>query len=163
VSLKILFVCMGNICRSPTAEAVMRSMTQRAVPRMALEIDSAGTHGYHVGEPPDERSQRIAAAHGIDMSPLRARLLVPADFARFDRILVMDRTNLAEAHRLAPATAPCRPELLLDVLPAQALREVPDPYGGGPRQFENVFRLIEQAAGALLGQLRASQPVSVSH
>src|SRR6202050_344514 len=100
--VRILFVCMGNICRSPMAEAVFRSLAQRDWPDLAVEADSAGTHDYHVGHAPDARAQRVAAAHGIDMSALRARLLTAADFERFDWILVMDRQNLQAARLLAP-------------------------------------------------------------
>src|ERR1700689_5221538 len=88
--VRVLFVCMGNICRSPTAEAVFRSLAQHSWPYLAVESDSAGTHGYHVGRPPDERAQRVARAHGIDMSGQRARAVRAADFVRFARILVMD-------------------------------------------------------------------------
>jgi protein-tyrosine phosphatase len=157
VPARILFVCMGNICRSPTAEAVFRSLAQRSWPDLAVESDSAGTHGYHVGRPPDERAQRVARAHGIDMSALRARALRAEDFDRFDRILVMDRQNQKAALALAPSRQRHRVGLLLDYAPQLALREVPDPYYGDLADFERVFDLSEQAARGLLQSLASGR------
>ena len=141
---------MGNICRSPTAEAVFRAVAVRAAPTLRIEADSAGTHDYHVGAPPDPRAQRVAAFHGIDMSRLRARLLSADDFERFDYVLVMDRNNLSVARCLAPPQRQNRIQLLLDYAPQQPLREVPDPYYGGEADFELVFELAQQAAHGLL-------------
>jgi len=151
--LRILFVCMGNICRSPTAEAVFRSLAQRTRPDLVVECDSAGTHSYHVGHPPDLRAQRVARTHGIDMSGQRARVLQGEDFDRFDRILVMDLQNHKAALALAPPNRGQRVRLLLDYAPQLGLREVPDPYYGGPADFERVFDLSEQAARGLLQSL----------
>jgi protein-tyrosine phosphatase len=145
---------MGNICRSPTAEAVFRSLVERTGSELKIEADSAGTHDYHVGDPPDLRAQRVAAAHGIDMSQLRARLLVREDFERFDRILVMDRQNLDAAQLLAPAAYRNRVQLLLEYAPQQSLREVPDPYYGARSDFEQVFHLTQVAAEGLLQSVR---------
>jgi len=153
VPARILFVCMGNICRSPTAEAVFRSLALRSWPDLAVESDSAGTHGYHVGRPPDERAQRVARAHGIDMSAQRARALQAEDFDRFDHILVMDQQNHSAALALAPPGRRDRVRLLLDYAPQLALREVPDPYYGDLTDFERVFDLSEQAARGLLQSL----------
>ncbi len=159
---RVLFVCMGNICRSPTAEAVFRELVRRKAPHAGIEVDSAGTHDYHIGDPPDWRS--IAAAHrrGIDMWSLRARLLLPEDFQRFDLLLVMDERNRSDALERAPRAhgepmpqAAGRLRLLLDYAPEQALREVPDPYYGGPADFERVLDLIEVAARGLLAALTA--------
>jgi protein-tyrosine phosphatase len=150
----VLFVCMGNICRSPTAEAVFRSLVERTAPDLKVEADSAGTHDYHVGDPPDPRTQRVAAVHGIDMSRLRARLLVREDFDRFDRILVMDLQNLEAARRLAPPARRDRVQLLLDYAPQQPLREVRDPYYGISADFERVFHLLRLAAEGLLQSVR---------
>jgi protein-tyrosine phosphatase len=155
--VRILFVCMGNICRSPTAEAVFRSLAQRHWPDLAVESDSAGTHGYHAGHPPDERAQRVARAHGIDMSAQRARALLAQDFDRFDRILVMDLKNQTAAVALAPPRLRHRVRLLLDYAPQLALREVPDPYYGELADFERVFDLSEQAARGLLQSLASGR------
>ena len=151
---RILFVCMGNICRSPTAEAVFRALASRMDPKLAIEADSAGTHDYHVGDPPDPRSQRVAASHGIDMSTLRARKLTAHDIERFDWILVMDRQNLDAVRAMAAPELRDRVQLLLDHAPEQGLREVPDPYYGGTADFELVFQLTQQAALGLLKFLR---------
>jgi protein-tyrosine phosphatase len=156
--LRVLFVCMGNICRSPIAEGVFRWLAPRLRPDLAVEADSAGTHGYHVGRPPDVRAQRVARAHGIDLSVLRARQLVAQDFERFDQILVMDRRNHDAAMALAPPRRRDRLALLLDYAPQLALREVPDPYYGGLSDFEQVFQLSEQAARGLLQSLAAPTP-----
>ena len=141
---------MGNICRSPTAEAVFRAGAARAAPKLTIETDSAGTHDYHIGDPPDPRAQRVAARHGIDMSNLRARLLSTEDFERFDYVLVMDRHNLRTARDFAPLQRRDRIQLLLDYAPQQPLREVPDPYYGSEADFELVFELAQQAAHGLL-------------
>jgi protein-tyrosine phosphatase len=158
VPLRLLFVCMGNICRSPIAEGVFRWLAPRVRPDLAVEADSAGTHGYHVGRPPDERAQRVARAHGIDLSVLRARQLVAHDFDRFDQILVMDRRNHDTAMALAPPERRERLRLLLDYAPRVGLREVPDPYYGELSDFELVFQLSQQAARGLLQSLAAPPP-----
>ncbi|HEX4024953.1 MAG TPA: low molecular weight protein-tyrosine-phosphatase [Steroidobacteraceae bacterium] len=152
--VRVLLVCMGNICRSPTAEAVLRSLAARLAPDLAIEIDSAGTHGYHIGQPPDARAQEVARGRGIDMSGLRARQLVLQDFERFDWILVMDRDNHAATCLLAPPQHHHRVRLLLEFAPQLPLREVPDPYYGGVADFERVFELTEQAGRGLLQALR---------
>jgi protein-tyrosine phosphatase len=159
---RVLFVCMGNICRSPTAEAVFRELVRREAPQAGIEIDSAGTHDYHVGDPPDRRAIAAARRRGIDMSALRARLLLPEDFERFDLLLVMDERNRGDALARAPgaARAPApgaaeRLRLLLDYAPGQAWREVPDPYYGSAADFERVLDLIEVAAQGLLDALTA--------
>jgi protein-tyrosine phosphatase len=155
--VRILFVCMGNICRSPMAEAVFRSLAQRDWPDLAVEADSAGTHDYHVGHAPDARAQRVARAHGIDMSALRARQLQVEDFDRFDLIPAMDLQNRTDALKLAPRKRRHRLRLLLDYAPQLAVGEVPDPYYGELSDFERVFDLSEQAARGLLQSL-AAQP-----
>jgi protein-tyrosine phosphatase len=156
---RVLFVCMGNICRSPTAEAVFREFVRREAPQAGIEVDSAGTHDYHVGDPPDRRSIAAARRRGIDMSPLRARLLLPEDFERFDLLLAMDERNRRDALACAPrAAAPGAAErlrLLLDYAPGQAWREVPDPYYGSTADFERVLDLVEAAAQGLLDALTA--------
>ncbi len=152
--IRILFVCLGNICRSPTAEAVLRAVASREAPELEIEIDSAGTAGYHVGESPDRRSQAAARRRGYDMSGLRARILTPEDFERFDFILAMDRNNIAQLQRRAPAAARERVRLFLEFAPEADAAEVPDPYYGGPNGFEQVLDLVEAAARGLLRHLR---------
>ena len=152
--VRLLFVCLGNICRSPTAEAVVRALAALEAPELGVEVDSAGTAGYHVGEAPDPRMRAAAARRGYDLEALRARIVEPADFERFDLILAMDRENLAVLHRRAPEQARERVRLFLEFSPDAEPREVPDPYYGGPNGFEEVLDLVEAAARGLLGYLR---------
>lgn len=151
---RVLFVCLGNICRSPTAEAVFRELLRREPAGLAVEVDSAGTHGYHAGEPPDARAIAAAARRGIDMSELRARMVEPADFERFDLVLAMDEQNLRRLHRLAPAEHRHRLRLFLEYAPGLGRRDVPDPYYGGETGFEEVLDLVEAASRGLLAALR---------
>lgn len=150
---RILFVCMGNICRSPTADGVMRA--KLAAAGLDIEVDSAGTHGWHVGAPPDERSQAHARRRGYDLSPLRARQLVAQDFERFDLVLAMDADNLAQAEALCPPDRRHRLKLLLDYAPHLGRRHVPDPYYGGAAGFDEVLDLVETACDGLVAALRA--------
>ncbi len=152
--MRILFVCLGNICRSPTAEAVVRSIAALEAPELDLELDSAGTSGYHIGNPPDPRMCAAAARRGYSLEALRARVVEPGDFDRFDLILAMDRENLAVLHRRAPEPARERVRLFLEFAPQAEPQEVPDPYYGGPNGFEEVLDLIESAARGLLTHLR---------
>ena len=152
--MRILFVCLGNICRSPTAEAVLRALAAREAPELGLEVDSAGTAGYHVGEPPDPRMRAAAARRGYDLEALRARIVEPGDFERFDLILAMDRENLAVLHRRVPEQARERVRLFLEFSPQREPEEVPDPYYGGPNGFEEVLDLVEATARELLGYVR---------
>jgi protein-tyrosine phosphatase len=152
--VKILFVCLGNICRSPTAEVVFRAVASREAPDLDLEIDSAGTAGYHVDEPPDRRTRQAASRRGYDMSALRARVVEPKDFEYFDLILAMDRENLRALERRAPAHAHDRLRLFLEFAPEAGVSEVPDPYYGGPNGFEDVLDLIEAASRGLIEHLR---------
>lgn len=155
--MRILFVCLGNICRSPTAEVVFRSVASREAPELVLEVDSAGTAGYHVGALPDRRTRQAAARRGYDMSALRARVVEAEDFERFDLILAMDRENLRALERRAPAQARDRLRLFLEFAPEAGISEVPDPYYGGPNGFEDVLDLIEAASRGLVEHLRRSQ------
>jgi protein-tyrosine phosphatase len=145
---------MGNICRSPTAEAVLRDYVQRHAPDAGIEIDSAGTHDYHVGEPPDSRAQKAAARRGLDLSGLRARKVEPGDFERFDLIVAMDEMNRAALLERSPVAYHERIRLLLEFAPAADSREVPDPYYGGAAGFELVLDLAEEAARGLLEEVR---------
>jgi len=149
---RILFFCMGNICRSPTAEGVMRA--KLAAAGLDVEVDSAGTHGYHIGDPPDERSQAHAKRRGYDLSPLRARQLLAEDFDRFDLVLAMDDANLAHARRLCPPARRERLKLLLDYAPHTGRAHVPDPYYGGAPGFEEVLDLVEAGCDGLIAEVR---------
>jgi len=152
--MRILFVCLGNICRSPTAAGVLRALATREAPELSLEVDSAGTAGYHIGEPPDPRTRQAAARRGYDLTQLRARIVEPRDFERFDLILAMDRENLRALQHRAPETAHERLRLFLEFAPSGGPEEVPDPYYGGPNGFEEVLDLIEAATRGLLAHLR---------
>lgn len=152
--VKVLFVCLGNICRSPTAEGVFRDVVQRAGLDRHIEIDSAGTHAYHVGAPPDRRAQQAAQRRGIDLSSLRGRKAVRADFERFDFILAMDEENLENLLAICPEGQESKAQLFLDYAPHRPEREVPDPYYGGDAGFERVLDMIEEAAQGLLAEIR---------
>src|SRR5215472_1680864 len=129
--MRILFVCLGNICRSPTAEGVLRALAAREAPELSIEVDSAGTAAYHAGEPPDPRTRQAAARRGYDLTAQRARIVEPLDFERFDLILAMDRENLRTLQRRAPPGAQERLRLFLEFAPEPGPAEVPDPYYGG--------------------------------
>jgi len=150
---RVLMVCMGNICRSPTAEVVLRQKLRERGLDALIEVDSAGTHAYRAGDPPDERSQRHALRRGYDLSPLRARLVTDADFERFDLILAMDWDNL----ELLASQCPAAHHGKLGRLTQHARRfdsaVVPDPYMGGPAGFERVLDLLEDACDGLADHL----------
>ena len=151
--IKILFVCMGNICRSPTAEGVFRQYLRRYRLEGRVEVDSAGTHGYHVGESPDPRTQRAAAARGYDLSSIRARKVAPADLEYFDLILAMDRNNLDALKRISPPEALKRIQLFMSYAQNFDDEEVPDPYYGLGHGFDLVIDMVEDAAQGLLESL----------
>ncbi len=151
----VLFVCMGNICRSPLAEGVFRRLVETRAPGIPIRVDSAATHAYHIGEPPDRRAQRAALARGFDISRQRARLVDRGDFARFDYVLAMDRDNLQALDVMAREVPARRAELalLMDYAPATVVGrglDVPDPYYGGVEGFERVIDLAEVGARGLL-------------
>ena len=152
--IKVLFVCMGNICRSPTAEAVFRHFVENAGLAEQILTDSAGTHDYHVGDPPDLRTQLAAQQRGYDLGSLRGRQVEPGDFRRFDYVLAMDRTNLGILQRIAPPDSDMPAKLFLEYARHHAEREVPDPYYGGSDGFERVLDMVEDAAQGLLQEIR---------
>ena len=145
---------MGNICRSPTAEAVFRHYVENAGLSEHILIDSAGTHDYHIGDAPDLRAQRAAQQRGYDMGSLRGRQVEESDFRRFDYVLAMDCANLAILHRLAPPADDAQVRLFLEYARHHAEREVPDPYFGGADGFERVLDMVEDAAEGLLQHIR---------
>ena len=151
----LLFVCMGNICRSPTAEGVFRKIWLERAPELRLWLDSAGTHAYHIGNPPDPRSQRAALRRGVDLSDLRARRVQPEDFERFDLVLAMDHANVEILQDIAPQEYRERIRLMLEFAPDSGKVEVPDPYYGGANGFEYVLDLVEEASAGLLEHVRA--------
>ncbi|NJN45840.1 MAG: low molecular weight phosphotyrosine protein phosphatase [Candidatus Competibacteraceae bacterium] len=152
---RVLFVCMGNICRSPVAEGLFRHLLQNAGLTEVVGVDSAGTHSYHEGAAPDERSQATASRRGVDLSTLRARRVVPEDFDLFDYVLAMDRANYQDLLSLCPRSElQDKIRLFMDYAPDRLEREVPDPYYGGLGGFERVMDLVEEAAQGLLLQLR---------
>lgn len=147
---RVLFVCMGNICRSPLAEGIARVRAQSGHP--ALGFDSAGTEAYHVGEPPDPRARALARRRGMPVDDLRARQVVPEDFLRFDVILAADRTNLRRLKQVRPPLASAELDLLLPWSGHVDCDEVPDPYYGQARDFERVFDLLDAAMPGLLAR-----------
>ena len=155
--LRLLMLCMGNICRSPMAEGALRARLQAAGLAGEVEVDSAGTGGWHVGNPPDPRAIATAAAHGADIAMLRARKLVVEDFDRFDWILCADRGNLAHAQARRPLTSHGRPMLLLEWVGRRVRREVPDPYTGGPRDFARAWALVDDAAVRIVERVRTGR------
>lgn len=152
--VRVLFVCLGNICRSPTAEGVLRQLAATEAPELHLEVDSAGTADYHIGAAPDVRSQRAAQRRGIDLSGLRARQVLAEDFRRFDFIFAMDRQNLRELEALRPKDSSATLGLFLEYAPRGSSLEVPDPYYGGPAAFEEVLDLTTAAARGLIAELK---------
>lgn len=152
--VKVLFVCMGNICRSPTAHALFRQLVEDEGLEQAIKIDSAGTHAYHVGEAPDRRSAAKALSMGIDMSDLRARQAVPEDFYEFDYVLAMDADNYANLQAICPAGYESRLGMFLDFAKEYSTNEVPDPYYGGASGFDHVFDLVDSGSRGLLEDIR---------
>jgi protein-tyrosine phosphatase len=150
----VLFVCMGNICRSPTAHGVMRQLLHEQGTDVSVQLDSAGTHAWHVNEPPDPRSMQAALSRGVDISDLRARAVEISDFKKFDLILAMDQDNLTMLKRIQPKGSKAHLELMLHFASYADTGEVPDPYYGGSNGFERVLDLLEDASRGLLTELR---------
>jgi len=154
----VLFVCLGNICRSPTAHGVFRDLVEKENLSASIRVDSAGTSGWHIGEPPDRRATAAAAKRGYQLSDLRGRQCSPSDFLEFDYILAMDEDNLAALESLRPASFEGVLSLFLDFSAQSQLREVPDPYYGGVRGFEDVLDLVEDACQGLLTHIKQQRP-----
>lgn len=150
----VLFVCLGNICRSPTAHGVFETMVKEAGLAQQVTIDSCGTGSWHIGQPPDERTQKAALARGYDLSHLRARRLEEDDFKHFDYIIAMDTRNLADAMKMAPDNYAGNIQLFMDYAPEESAMEVPDPYYGNEDGFEHVLHLIETASTGLLNRIK---------
>ena len=153
--VKVLFICLGNICRSPTAQGVFEALLQREGLADRIQVDSAGTQAYHVGEPPDARAQQAALRRGVDLSGQRARRVRPGDFLEFDYILAMDRSNYDDLRSVSHPDYEERVRLFLEFASASGVQDVPDPYYGGAQGFERVLDLIEEAAEGLLADIRA--------
>lgn len=151
--MKILLLCLGNICRSPMAEGALRARVEASPLAGRVQLDSAGTGGWHVGEPPDRRAIACARGHGVDIGGLRARQLDAGDFHDFDWILCADQQNLHDARRLAPEGVEERAALLLDWAGLQPMGEVPDPYTCGTTEFEMTWQLVDSAAQAVVARL----------
>ena len=151
---RVLFVCMGNICRSPTAEGVFKSVVENAGLADRIISDSAGTGDYHIGEAPDPRAQSAALGRGYDLSPLCARQVNLRDFSEFDHVLAMDEANLRQLKRLCPPEHTGKVKLFMEFAGEGTAREVPDPYYGGAQGFERVLDMVEQASNGLLEHLR---------
>ncbi|MCX2523678.1 low molecular weight protein-tyrosine-phosphatase [Larsenimonas rhizosphaerae] len=156
--IRVLFVCLGNICRSPTAEGVFRSKVAQAGLAEHILIDSCGTGDWHVGQPPDPGARRAAADRGLSLDDLRARQLDDSDFERFDWILAMDSANLRDIKRRSPPHARARIALFLPFAPRLDVTDVPDPYGEGNEAFDQVYALVDQASDAFLNELQRMAP-----
>jgi len=153
--IRVLFVCLGNICRSPTAHGVFQSLVDQAGLRDKVFVDSAGTAAWHIGKSPDTRSMVHAERRGYDLSPLRARQAVEADFDQFDYVLAMDKENLSNLQAICPHGAKTAPQLFLyEFSKSFDELEVPDPYYGGEAGFEHVLDLVEDACDGLLADIK---------
>ncbi|MDH5766716.1 MAG: low molecular weight phosphotyrosine protein phosphatase [Gammaproteobacteria bacterium] len=152
--VKVLFVCMGNICRSPTSEGVFKQLVIDSGLAEKIHIDSAGTHAYHVGHPPDNRAQAAARNRNIDLSSQRARKVQSSDFHEFDYIIAMDDSNIADLEYICPEDQKEKLHLFLNFAENITAREVPDPYYGGEQGFESVLDMVEQASTGLLNSIQ---------
>ncbi len=153
--IRVLMVCMGNICRSPTAHGVFETMVKEAGLADRIEVDSAGTHAYHVGNPPDRRAQETALRRGFDLSAQRARRAVSEDFEIFDYVLAMDQDNYHGLCAICPRGKEDRLHLFMDFATEFSSREIPDPYYGGDDGFEKVFDMVEAASRGLLLEIQS--------
>ena len=153
--VSVLFVCLGNICRSPTAEGVFRHLVQLEGHENWISTDSAGTHAYHIGEQPDHRAQQTARSRGVDLSDLRGRKAIKNDFEEFDYVLAMDDDNYQTLESICPAGLEDKLSLFLDFSKEYSETQVPDPYYGGDQGFEHVFDLVESASRGLLEDIKS--------
>ena len=153
----VLFVCLGNICRSPTAQGLFEDLARRENLHRWLRVDSAGIGDWHVGEPPDARARRTALRRGIDLERQRARQVADADFETFDYILAMDHANLASLRRRSPPRHRPKIRLFMEYSRAFSADEVPDPYYGGPAGFDRVLDMLEDACDGLLAEIRSTR------
>ncbi|MBL0374654.1 low molecular weight phosphotyrosine protein phosphatase [Rhizobium sp. KVB221] len=153
---RILFVCLGNICRSPLGEGILRHLADDRGLAHLIETDSAGTGGWHQGDPPDPRSIKTASNHGIDIAPLRGRKVRPADFNAFDLIFAMDRDNLRDLVKMAPHDSSADIHLFMDFVSGER-RDVPDPYYGDMSDFEEVYDMLEKGCETLIATLFANK------
>jgi protein-tyrosine phosphatase len=161
--IKVLFVCMGNICRSPTAEGVFAKLLKEHNLEDYFFIDSAGTHAYHIGEPPDLRAQHAALERDVELNHLRARKVIMKDFEDFDFLLVMDDDNYAALMDACPKEHIDKISYLLDYAPHLDTREVPDPYYGGKYGFERVLDMVEAASVGFLSMLKNTESINEKH
>ena len=155
--IRVLFVCMGNICRSPTAEGMFRNMVASEGLADRIETDSCGTISYHIGQAPDSRAQAAAIKRGYDISDLRARQVRPDDFDTFDYVVAMDRENYSNLQTVCPPSREDRLHMFLAFAPELGTREVPDPFYGGPQGFQTVLDLCETASKGLIADIRATK------
>lgn len=153
-TVKVLFVCLGNICRSPTAEGLFQQLLKAEGLDHAIRVDSAGTGDWHIGRPPDQRAQRAALGRGCDISHLRARQVTRLDFDHFNYIIAMDNQNLADLKAMKPPGFRGHLGLLLSFADDNSVQEVPDPYHGGEKEFQQVLDLLENAASGLLEHIK---------
>ena len=153
--VSVLFVCLGNICRSPTAHGVFQGMVNSAGLGDVIAVDSAGTGDWHIGHSPDQRTAQVAQTKGYDLTELRARLVTSDDFAQFDYVIAMDSANLSDLKAMQPADYSGHLSLFLDFSQQNSHSEVPDPYYGGDNGFELVFNLVEEASQGLLQHIQA--------
>lgn len=157
--IRVLFVCMGNICRSPTAEGAFRKLVADQGLADRIETDSAGTHAYHIGEPPDRRAQSAATSRDIDLSMLRGRKFIPQDFHEFDYVIAMDESNYSDMDAINPGDGKAVFSLFLEYATQTDEKEVPDPYYGGNMGFEFVLDLVQDASAGLLAHIRQHHAV----
>ena len=157
--IKVLFVCLGNICRSPTAEGVFKNLVQQSKLGDRIQVDSAGTHAYHVGEAPDGRAQEAARNRGIELGKLKGRQAITQDMTEFDYVLAMDHENVENLLGICPAGYESRINLFLSYAADLEIEEVPDPYFGGNSGFDHVLDMIEEASMGLLNEIRSKHNI----